>query len=173
MARKPELRYDKGTLILHPPPKGGAWVPFVTWDDRVERFRVQAKDYGPLLLALRQDGVEVVDKAREFHEVHFDPAFEMTPYEHQREALEAWVRAGRRGVVVLPTAAGKTYLAQLAMEYTPRSTLVLVPTKPLLAQWYAHMLGAFPQLDIGVLGGGDHDGLGPVDESRVDILVST
>ncbi len=51
---------------------------------------------------------------------------------------------GRRGVVVLPTAAGKTYLAQLAMQRTPRSTLILVPTKPLLSQWYANMVGAFP-----------------------------
>ncbi|MGH2541304.1 MAG: DEAD/DEAH box helicase [Ardenticatenaceae bacterium] len=173
MARKPELIYDRGTLILHPPPKGAAWVPFVTWDDRVERFRAPAREYSHLLLALRGDGVEVVDRARAFHEVPFEPVFEMTPYEHQTAALAAWLRAGRAGVVVLPTAAGKSYLAQLAMQRTPRSTLILVPTKPLLSQWYAHMVGAFPDLRVGVLGGGDHDGIGPVDESRVDVLVST
>ncbi|MCB0076611.1 MAG: DEAD/DEAH box helicase family protein [Anaerolineales bacterium] len=173
MARTPELRYDKGTLILHPPPRGAAWLPFVTWDDRIERFRVPASDYAPLLTALRNDGIAVVDKAAAFQEVTFDPAFEMAPYEHQSEALRAWLRAGRRGVVVLPTAAGKSYLAQLAMEATPRSTLVLVPTKPLLAQWYENLVAAFPQLKIGVLGGGDHDGLGPLAESRVDLLVCT
>ena len=130
MGRKPQLRYDKGTLILHPPPRGAAWTPFATWDDRVERFRVPARDYAPLLLALRESGVEVEDRARAFHEVAFQPAFEMTPYAHQAEALAAWRRAGRRGVVVLPTAAGKSYLARLAMQATPRSTLILVPNHP-------------------------------------------
>jgi superfamily II DNA or RNA helicase len=174
MARAPVLSYDKGTLILHPPPKGSAWVPFVTWDDRVERFRIPAKDYAHLLLALRADKVDLVDQAKAFREVQFVPRFEMTPYQHQSEALDTWIAAGRRGVVVLPTAAGKTYLAQLAMQRTPRSTLILVPTKPLLSQWYAHMISAFPDINVGVLGGGDHDGIGPTAlETPVDILIST
>lgn len=173
MSRPATLTYDKGTLLLHPPPKGSAWVPFVTWDDRVERFRLPARDYARLLLALRRDGVEIVDKASAFREVRFVPSFEMTPYAHQSEALAAWTQRGRAGVVVLPTAAGKTYLAQMAMQRTPRSTLILVPTKPLLSQWYSHMVAAFPDLTIGVLGGGDHDGLGPVDEPPLDLLIST
>ena len=170
--RRPTLSYDRGTLILHPPPRGGAWAPFVTWDDRVERFRLPASDYAPLLSALRAEGVEVEDKARAFHEVRFVPVFERVPYAHQDEALAAWLRGGRRGVIVLPTAAGKSYLAQMAMQATPRNTLVLVPTKPLLAQWYATLSGAFPQLAIGVLGGGDHDGL-RADEPTPDVLIST
>jgi superfamily II DNA or RNA helicase len=148
-------------------------VPFVTWDDRVEKFRIQGRDYAPLMLALRADGLQIEDKARLFHEVRFKPSFEMTPYEHQEEALMAWLRYGRAGVVVLPTAAGKTYLAQLAMERTPRSTMVLVPTKPLLSQWYAQMVNAFPQLNVGVLGGGDRDGLAPDNDPPVDLLIST
>ncbi|MBA3533398.1 MAG: DEAD/DEAH box helicase [Ardenticatenales bacterium] len=173
MARKSVLSYDRGTLILHPPPRGSAWVPFATWDDRVERFRVRARDYARLLLALRADNVEIDDQARAFREVSFVPSFEMTPYEHQTEALRLWLQSGREGVIVLPTAAGKSYLAQLAMERTPRSTLILVPTKPLLSQWYAHMLSAFPDLNIGVLGGGDHDGIGPTDGPPIDLLIST
>ncbi|HEX8683876.1 MAG TPA: DEAD/DEAH box helicase family protein [Ardenticatenaceae bacterium] len=172
MPRPPLLRYDKGTLILHPPPRGGAWVPFVTWDDRVERFRLPAPAYAPLLHALRADGVDVTDQARAFREVSFHAAVERTPWPHQDEALRAWVRAGRRGVVALPTAAGKTFLAQMAMQATPRSTLVLVPTKPLLDQWYRTLKTVFPELDIGVLGGGDRDGLG-ADEPPLDVLVST
>ncbi|MCS6812379.1 MAG: DEAD/DEAH box helicase, partial [Cyanobacteria bacterium] len=70
-----------------------------------------------------------------------------------------------RGVVVLPTAAGKTYLAQLAMQSTPWSTLVVVPTLDLMHQWYAHLLAAFPDVSIGLLGGGSKD--------RTPILVAT
>ena len=81
----------------------------------------------------------------------------MTPYPHQREALAAWIAAGRLGVVVLPTGAGKTYLAQLAMQATRRSTLIVVPTLDLMHQWYAHLLAAFPDAPVGLLGGGSHD----------------
>jgi superfamily II DNA or RNA helicase len=38
------------------------------------------------------------------------------PRPYQREALAAWQKAGGRGVVVLPTGAGKTLVAQLALE---------------------------------------------------------
>jgi hypothetical protein len=79
------------------------------------------------------------------------------PYPHQREALAAWIAAGRIGVIVLPTGAGKTYLAQLAMQATRRSTLIVVPTLDLMHQWYAHLLAAFPDASVGLLGGGSHD----------------
>jgi superfamily II DNA or RNA helicase len=89
----------------------------------------------------------------------------MEPYPHQQEALDAWKRAGRQGVVVLPTAAGKTYLAQLAIQSTQRSTLVMVPTLDLMHQWYAHLLAAFPDAEIGLLGGGSRD--------RTPLLIAT
>lgn len=174
MSNKPLLRYDKGTLILHPhPEEKGAWEKFVTWDSRVERYRAPGRHYARLMLALRKEGISVIDKARDFHEVRFVPTFEMTPYQHQSEALRAWMRYGRAGVVVLPTAAGKTYLAQLAIQRTPRSTLILVPTKPLLSQWYTSMITAFPDLNVGVLGGGDRDGISPDNDPPVDLLIST
>jgi superfamily II DNA or RNA helicase len=107
--------------------------------------------------ALQAEETTLVDRARAFQEVELVPALEMTPYPHQRQALAAWVQAGRLGVVVLPTGAGKTYLAQLAMKATRRSTLIVVPTLDLMHQWYAHLLAAFPDASIGLLGGGSHD----------------
>ena len=44
-----------------------------------------------------------------FDKLELAPHLPFEPYPHQTEALAAWKRAGRRGVVVLPTAAGKTY----------------------------------------------------------------
>ena len=165
MARIPTLSYDRGTLILHPPPRGKEWVDFATWDDRVERFRIPAMQYRHLVLALRAVGTELDDRAKAFREIALVPKLEMTPYPHQQEALAAWVNAGRMGLVVLPTAAGKTYLAQLAMQATQRSTLIMVPTLDLMHQWYAHLVAAFPDAEIGLLGGGSRD--------RSPILVST
>jgi superfamily II DNA or RNA helicase len=165
MARTPTLSFDRGTLILHPPPRGRTWVDYATWDDRVEKFRIPAIHYRQLVEALQSEGTDFKDEAKEFIPLELAASFEMEPYPHQSEALLAWKQAGRRGVVVLPTAAGKTYLAQLAMQSTPRSTLIVVPTLDLMHQWYAHLTAAFPDAEVGLLGGGSRD--------KTPILIST
>ena len=86
---------------MHPPPPGKAWIDYATWDDRVERFRIRALHYRRLVEVLTAEGTTLVDSAREFTPLTLVPALEMTPYPHQREALAAWVAAGRLGVVVL------------------------------------------------------------------------
>ncbi|MEQ9480729.1 DEAD/DEAH box helicase family protein [Coleofasciculus sp. F4-SAH-05] len=165
MARTPKLTFDRGTLLLHPPPRGKAWVDYATWDDRVEKFRIPGMHYRPLVEVLQASEVDFIDDAKEFIPLELVSSFEMEPYPHQQEALLAWKLAGRRGVVVLPTAAGKTYLAQLAMQSTPRSTLIVVPTLDLMHQWYAQLEAAFPDVEVGLLGGGSRD--------RTPILIST
>ena len=165
MPRTPKLKYHRGTLILHPPPRGKVWIDYATWDDRVEKFRIPAIFYRQLVGTLQADNTNFVDEAKEFLALELNPSMAMEPYLHQKEALQAWKQSQRNGVVVLPTAAGKTYLAQLAMEATPRSTLVLVPTLDLMHQWYAHLLAAFPDVEVGLLGGGSRD--------RTPILVAT
>jgi superfamily II DNA or RNA helicase len=165
MARNPKLSYDRGTLILHPPPAGKDWLDYATWDDRIEKFRVPAIQYRALVSTLHRANTALTDNARAYQELTLSPRVEMTPYLHQQEALETWQKAGKRGVVVLPTAAGKTYLAQMVMQNIQRSTLIMVPTLDLMHQWYAHLLAAFPETEIGLLGGGSRD--------RTPILVST
>jgi superfamily II DNA or RNA helicase len=156
MARKSTLSYDRGTLILHPPPKGKAWLEFVTWDDRIEKFRLPAREYRRFL-ELTQNESEIDDRAKAYKTLELTSVFEREPYVHQKEAVEAWVKNKRQGVVVLPTGAGKTFVAQLAMQATPRSTLIVVPTLDLMHQWYANLKAAFPNAEIGLLGGGSKD----------------
>ncbi|MFM8296455.1 MAG: DEAD/DEAH box helicase family protein [Microcystaceae cyanobacterium] len=165
MARLPKLTYDRGTLLLHPPPRGQEWVEFVTWDDRVEKFRIPGWQYRPLVERLQQAGIDFVDEAKGFFPLECPSVSQRTPFPHQAEALTAWKKAARQGVVVLPTAAGKTFLAQLAIQSTPRTTLILVPTLDLMHQWYAQMTAAFPDTEVGLLGGGSRD--------RSPILIAT
>ena len=165
MARISKLTYDRGSLILHPPPRGKSWIEFATWDDRVEKFRIPAIYYRPLVETLEASQTQFIDEAKEFFSLEMNSSFSMQPYPHQEEALQAWKQAGRKGVVVLPTAAGKTYLAQLAMESTPRTTLIIVPTLDLMHQWYAQIEAAFPDQEVGLLGGGSRD--------RTPILIAT
>ncbi|WP_072622328.1 DEAD/DEAH box helicase [Spirulina major] len=165
MARAPKLTYDRGTLILHPPPRGKGWIDFATWDDRIEKFRIPAQHYRSLVETLQGDQVEFVDEAKAFFPLDLNANFQKNPYPHQAEALQAWKKSERQGVVVLPTAAGKTFLAQLAIASTPRSTLIVVPTLDLMHQWYAELEAAFPGVELGLLGGGSKD--------RTAILVAT
>ncbi len=165
MGRTPTLTYDRGTLILHPPPRGKGWMDFAHWDDRVEKFRIPAHQYRALVETLRAEQVPFTDQAQGFQPLALAPKVTMEPYAHQREALAAWVGNRWRGVVVLPTASGKTYLAQMAMQATPRNTLITVPTLDLMHQWYAHLEAAFPDVEVGLLGGGSKD--------RTPILVAT
>jgi superfamily II DNA or RNA helicase len=84
------------------------------------------------------------------------PALTVTPRVYQAEALAAWLRRQGRGVVVLPTGAGKTVVALMAIERLAARTLVVVPTIELLGQWRAAIserLG-LPADEIGVVGGG-------------------
>jgi superfamily II DNA or RNA helicase len=140
-------------------------MDFATWDDRVEKFRIPAIQYRALVESLQAENINFIDDAKGFYAIDMVPTLEIEPYQHQSEALAAWKLAGRQGVVVLPTAAGKTYLAQMAMQATPRTTLIVVPTLDLMHQWYAHLKAAFSDADIGLLGGGSRD--------KTPILVAT
>src|SRR5215212_7897801 len=65
----------------------------------------------------------------------FPIQLDLTPRVYQREALSRWVDQQGRGVIVLPTGAGKTVVALMALEIAPVTTLVVVPTLELLRQW--------------------------------------
>src|SRR5690242_10268591 len=85
------------------------------------------------------------------------PQLRLTPRSYQREAVDAWLRADGRGVVVLPTGAGKTVVAFDAIARLSVRTLVVVPTIELLRQWragLAEQLG-LPLDSVGIIGGGE------------------
>jgi superfamily II DNA or RNA helicase len=89
------------------------------------------------------------------------PQLRLTPRSYQHEAVDAWLREGARGVVVLPTGAGKTVVAFEAIARLGVRTLVVVPTIELLRQWRAGLAEhlALPLESVGIIGGGErHSG---------------
>lgn len=128
----------------------------LVFDDRVQCHRAPAHEYRRVLAALVRAKWVVLDSSRAYTERPFVLVDPHDPYEHQAGALQAWESGGRRGVVILPTGAGKTFVAQLAIASTERSALVVVPTIDLLNQWSGVLEKAFGQ-SIGLLGGGYHE----------------
>jgi superfamily II DNA or RNA helicase len=128
----------------------------LVWDSRERLHRAPAVAYADLVRWMRSRGLPFSDAARGYAELELAPAVRHEPFPYQREAIEAWTRARSRGTVVLPTGAGKTYVASLALHARQRSTLVVVPTLDLLNQWYDVLSAGFG-ITIGVLGGGYHE----------------
>lgn len=73
---------------------------------------------------------------------------------YQQQALDAWLAAGQRGTVVLPTGAGKTRVAIAAMFVTGLPTAVLCPTCALASAWREE-LGRWLGEPVGLLGDGE------------------
>jgi superfamily II DNA or RNA helicase len=84
------------------------------------------------------------------------PRLDLTPYTYQRDAVDAWLGAGGRGIVVLPTGAGKTIVAYDAIARLGVRALIVVPTIELLRQWRAGIATHLQMADslVGMIGGG-------------------
>ena len=87
-----------------------------------------------------------------------------TPRPYQREAVDRWRAAGARGSVVLPTGAGKTLVALMAIDELRCGACIVAPTRALVAQWFTQLADAF---------GGERVGAYYGDEKEVRALTVT
>lgn len=143
------LWFDKGTLLL----RGEVGTPYGKWDPRVGCYRIKAWHYRDVLLYLKESRLEYNDEVPKLPASEsMKDAVELRPY--QQEALGKWQRAGMRGILVLPTAAGKTYIALKAMSLLNTQTLIVVPTLDLIDQWRKRVAD-FLNVDAGAVGGGE------------------
>jgi superfamily II DNA or RNA helicase len=103
------------------------------------------------------DGLDA--EVMERYALPFVPRLSLTPRAYQQEAVRRWIANGGRGVIVLPTGAGKTVVAFMALEQAPVRTLVVVPTIDLLRQWRAGLIerAGVPEAHVGIVGGGTQD----------------
>lgn len=160
------LKFEAGTLVLDGVeraeisaerfPGAHPLTQHLIWDERIAKYRAPAIEYRLVLAALLREGFVVHDHARAYQEVDFSIKNRFKPHAHQQQALDAWVAGERRGLVVLPTGAGKTYVAQLAIELVKRSALIIVPTIDLMNQWSGVLEQSFGRA-VGLLGGGYHE----------------
>ena len=159
------LDFEDGTLRIESdresdPPLDG--LPGVEADPRSDTARAPAQFYAQLRDVLRELDADVDDRVSPTTSLALSTAYELRDY--QQAALDAWIDSNRRGVLELPTGAGKTVIALAAIADAGTPTLVVVPTIDLLDQWQRELETEFDTA-IGRLGGG---------EQRVeDVTVST
>ena len=152
-----KIDFDQGTLILQDVPDAlQMQIPDIRWDERTLTFRAPAYRYRQIISQLRAHDVPYSDSARQFTVKSFNNQKQVSPYPYQSEAIDAWHANGKRGVISLPTGAGKTFIAILLIADTQRPTLVHVPTIDLMHQWYEVLKEHFGQ-EVGLYGGGQHE----------------
>ncbi|MDI6767572.1 MAG: DEAD/DEAH box helicase family protein [Bacteroidota bacterium] len=150
------LSFKDGMVWL----EGGAESSFVNKYFRrnpLGKWIAPAYLYQEILSCGKTKGIQIEDNAGKFFSsgelTHRET---LDPFDFQKEAIEAWEKADRRGIIVLPTGAGKSFLtrlmiARLAVEETKSSALIVVPTRVLLYQWHSQLQTAFAE-DVGIIG---------------------
>ncbi|OYV27701.1 MAG: hypothetical protein B7Z82_04580, partial [Halothiobacillus sp. 20-54-6] len=80
-----------------------------------------------------------------------------SPLPHQRNALDAWVLAGKKGILEHATGSGKTFTAITAIKdhiAEDKPALVLVPSRLLLEQWASELREELPHSALMLAGAG-------------------
>ena len=146
------ISFDRGTILI----RGPLQIPNSSYDERSKCFRAQALHYTGIKSYLEQSLLDFNDQVE-----NLVPCPELRRSRsssnlrgYQQKALKTWEDSGRRGVIVLPTGAGKTLIGVKAIESVNAPAMVVVPTLDLMYQWIAVLEEEFG-LDIGVIGGGE------------------
>ena len=145
MADPLRIQFDAGTLLLSGSSDAVLQsLPGCQFDERTKAFRTEARHYRAIIESLRQQQIPFADEARAYEPIACKLQSSRSPFPHQQEALSAWWNQSGRGVVVLPTGTGKTFVALLAIAHVGRPTLVMTPTIPLMNQWYGELTAPSP-----------------------------
>ena len=150
------LKFESGTLILEGADENAEVPRSFVWDTRTKHFRAPAHSYREIVKEFIRTKTDYADEAKHYSNFDFKPKYRVEPRSYQTESIENWKQAERCGTIVLPTGAGKTHVATMAIELCGRQTLVIVPTLDLMNQWYELLLSTF-NAEIGLIGGGFYE----------------
>lgn len=140
----PSITFQGGTLVLRdvdqaiPVSEPFQWIK--------ARWRCEAYHYPAVIERLRKltvGGRTVRDTVPRWRRLNLNFHDDRVPHDYQLDALASWQIFNHRGSIVLPTGAGKTYVAIHAIARVDRSTIIVAPTIDLLHQWYARLTNAF------------------------------
>ena len=141
------LSYEAGTVVVADPSS----IPdYITFDSRTASYRSE----GYLYSRLKADFPDAKDDVFKNEEINLKHKENLRSY--QKRAVDLWASNSYSGVVVLPTAAGKTHIGMEAMSRLSTSTIVIAPTIELVQQWRDRLQKTFG-VEVGQIGGGEKD----------------
>jgi superfamily II DNA or RNA helicase len=147
-----KLLWDRGTVVSVGIARKRA-CDAALWDPRVGAWRAPARAHRAWREELARRGLSVRDEVPPPLEAPrglVEP--ELRPY--QLAALLAWEASGGRGLIALPTGAGKTRVAIAAIARARCASLCLVPTRVLLDAWRGALREA-GAAEVGIFGDGE------------------
>jgi superfamily II DNA or RNA helicase len=152
------LSFASGTLEVRDCPAEFTLPGSCVWDPRTRCHRAAAVAYAEVVRALVASKTAYKDEARRYEELpeQVRARIHREPRPYQTEALLAWRGQRGRGVIVLPTGAGKSHVAILAIQEKRRSALIVAPTLDLVRQWFDLLRATFG-VEVGIVGGGEHE----------------
>lgn len=152
-----EIKFHKGTLIIKElEPIGLSKIfSWVVWDNRGLYFRSHAIKYRELIHFLYLNKFAYTDSTPNYNKLKLSLKSEFTPFEFQIEALNFWLPP-KRGIAILPTGTGKSFLAAMMIQKVQRSALILAPTIDLINQWQTKLAEWF-KCKVGLIGGGSYE----------------
>jgi superfamily II DNA or RNA helicase len=158
MADAPAILYRHGLAVLRHVREA---PPFMEFDARLDAWTAPGHRMAELRAWAAERGIPdfaAGDDAADSPPALFDPR---VPRAYQEDAVRRWLAADGRGSVVLPTGAGTTFVAVLAIHATGARACVVVPTRALVAQWYGQLADAFGAARVGAWYG-DEKAVAPI-----------
>jgi len=150
-----EIKYSGGTIIIKGDLVNLGFPNFVYYDSRIDCYRCFASKFFELEKFLKNNNIKYDAKVFDLPQGYFEVIKHVSLRDYQYEAIDAWDKE-KRGIVVVPTGAGKTYIALAIMAYLKVPTLIVVPTIELMEQWYSRIKEHF-RTKIGLFGGGSKE----------------
>jgi len=123
------------------------------------RYTSLAMNYPDVMASLGESGFEIASSLKVRIPLRFEVKMSGETRPYQEQAYLRWEQSGHRGVVVMPTGAGKTFVALRAIAEVKEATLVLVPTIDLMNQWHENICRVLGlgEGQVAKWGGGHHE----------------
>jgi superfamily II DNA or RNA helicase len=122
------LTYYKGLILCD------SYFPGSRFEEKFKKYISLGYKYCEALNFFNEANVKVIDKVLDLLPFPvINDKIKLRDY--QERALNSWLKS-KRGIIVLPTGAGKTVIALKAIALLRVPSLIIVPTIDLLEQWY-------------------------------------
>lgn len=139
--RTVKLVWDRDKVVLQTPIYLGDRFKeiknFIIYDRYLKKIYVKPLHFFDLKRKLSEIGLRVIDETgiSETLKLPFTIELNVVLRDYQLEALNTWFNRGAKGIIALPTGAGKTVIAIAAIAKLSERTLVVTYTKEQMFQW--------------------------------------